>query len=87
MYNELIRQPISYNEDTPDSNQSQEVGFEISQLGQGIFVSGLAPEEGLLVYIDLQKAQEGLVLASELHLLYLLTPVSLQFKVDWRMYH
>ena len=52
-----------------------------------IMKSGLTPEEGLLVYLDLKQANQGLILANELHQLYLLTPVSLSFKVLWRKYH
>ena len=44
--------------------------FELSHLGQAVFTSGLGPEEGLLVYQDLDRAQQGLILANELHLLY-----------------
>jgi DNA polymerase theta len=64
-----------------------EVHYELTQLGAGILRSGLAPEEGLLVYDDLKRAQGGLILSNELHMLYLLTPVSLAFRVDWRLYH
>ena len=40
-----------------------------------IMKSNLSPEEGLMVYLDLQNAQQKIVLQNELHLLYLLTPV------------
>ena len=33
-----------------------EVRFEVTQLGAGILRSSLSPEEGLLVYVDLQLA-------------------------------
>ena len=64
-----------------------ELKFEVTQLGAGILRSSLSPEEGLLVYVDLQHAQKGLILSNELHMLYLLTPVSLSFRVNWRLYH
>ena len=32
-------------------------------------------------------AQKGLILSNELHMLYLMTPVSLTFRVNWRLYH
>jgi|LauGreDrversion4_2_1035121.scaffolds.fasta_scaffold203542_3 hypothetical protein len=43
-------------QETPDSQQSIEVHYELTQLGAGILRSGLAPEEGLLVYDDLKRA-------------------------------
>jgi DNA polymerase theta len=50
--------------------------------------SALLPEEGLIVFIDLQVAQKSLVLQNELHLLYLLTPVSIpEIKVNWKKYY
>jgi DNA polymerase theta len=47
----------------------------------------LSPEEGLLVYLDIQRAQKNIILSNELHLLYLLSPVSLSFHVNWKKYH
>ena len=32
-----------------------------------ILKSGLTPEEGLLVYLDLMEANQGIILANELH--------------------
>lgn len=51
-----VVQPAEIMEDTPDSLESIEHHFELTQLGQGILRSGLAPEEGLLVYADLARA-------------------------------
>lgn len=31
--------------------------------------------------------KDGVILSNELHLLYLMTPVSMSFKVDWKLYH
>lgn len=56
-------------------------------MGVAILKSGLLPEEGLIIFIDLQKAQRSLVLQNELHLLYLLTPVSMpEIRVNWDLY-
>lgn len=44
-----------------------EFQFEITQLGMAILKSGLTPEEGLLVYLDLVQANQGIILANELH--------------------
>ena len=46
------------------------------------------PEEGLMIYYELMKAMNGIVLQNELHLLYLLTPVHCpEIKIDWKLYH
>ncbi len=46
-----------------------------TKLGHALFRSSFAPDEGLLVFQDLKKARERLVLDGNLHLLYLVTPV------------
>jgi DNA polymerase theta len=58
----------------------------LTHLGHAILRSSLAPEEGLLVYLDLDRVNKGVILSNELHLLYQLTPVSLSFKVDWKKF-
>ena len=61
--------------------------YRPSKLGNAILKSGLLPEEGLIIYLDLFKAQNCLVLQNELHLLYLLTPVSMpEITVNWTLY-
>ena len=96
VYNEIVKQirKEQKKEETSASATSSESGqvtkefrFEISQLGKAILRSGLSPEEGLLVYLDLMKANKGMILSNELHQLYLLTPVSLSFSVQWKQYH
>lgn len=46
-----------------------------TQLGLAALNSCLSPDEALYVFRDLQKARRHLVLESELHLIYLATPV------------
>ena len=36
---------------------------------------------------DLSRAREGLVLASDLHLLYLVTPINVDVEPDWELYY
>ena len=50
-----------------EENTNFEFQFEITQLGMAILKSGLTPEEGLLVYLDLVHANQGIILANELH--------------------
>lgn len=47
--------------------------------------SCFAPDEGLVVFRDLVQAQSCLLLETDLHLLYLLTPVSHNLKPDFAM--
>ena len=51
VYNEIVRQVEHKKSETEIAYT-----FESTQLGNAILKSGLAPEEGLLVYLDLQKA-------------------------------
>jgi DNA polymerase theta len=90
VYNEIIVKTMATptkSEGETQPHTADEGKFEVTQLGSGILRSTLSPEEGLLVYVDMQKAQKGLIMANELHYLYLLTPVSLSFRVNWQLFH
>lgn len=50
--------------------------YNATKLGQAAVVASLTPEEGLVVYADLEKAMEKFILKSHMHALYLLTPVN-----------
>ena len=45
--------------------------FMPTQLGAAILSSSLSPDEGLLVFAELQKARRCFVLDTDLHLIYL----------------
>lgn len=36
---------------------------------------------------DLSRAREGFVLASDLHLVYLVTPTNVEVEPDWELYY
>lgn len=36
---------------------------------------------------DLSRAREGFVLASDLHLVYLVTPINVEVEPDWELYY
>lgn len=36
---------------------------------------------------DLSRAREGIVLASDLHLVYLITPINVGVDPDWELYY
>ena len=48
-----------------------------TQLGSAVVASGLSPDEGLAVFIELQKARRCFVLENELHTIYLVSGFSL----------
>ncbi|KAI3992602.1 hypothetical protein MKX01_007924 [Papaver californicum] len=52
--------------------------YSTTPLGRASFGSFLIPEEPLVVLDDLSRAREGFVLASDLHLVYLVTPINVE---------
>ncbi|CAL8087638.1 unnamed protein product [Calicophoron daubneyi] len=57
-------------------------------LGRAVLSSSLGPVHGLVVFEELSKAQRAIALDTELHLIYLLTPVYLDVGagLDWFRY-
>ncbi|KAF1858617.1 hypothetical protein Lal_00044650 [Lupinus albus] len=56
-------------------------------LGRASFGSSLCPEESLIVLADISRAREGFVLASDLHIVYLVTPINVDVEPDWELYY
>ncbi|XP_024542477.1 helicase and polymerase-containing protein TEBICHI-like isoform X1 [Selaginella moellendorffii] len=61
--------------------------YKITPLGKAAFGSSLSPEECLVVFEDLAKARESFVLASDLHLVYEVTPIHVELEPDWGVYY
>ncbi|KAK9273993.1 hypothetical protein L1049_018807 [Liquidambar formosana] len=61
--------------------------YSTTPLGRAAFGSSLCPEESLIVLDDLLRAREGFVLASDLHLVYLVTPINVDVEPDWELYY
>ncbi|VVB10640.1 unnamed protein product [Arabis nemorensis] len=61
--------------------------YSTTPLGRGSFGSSLCPEESLIVLDDLLRAREGLVMASDLHLVYLVTPINVGVEPNWELYY
>ncbi|KAL8063378.1 hypothetical protein ABFX02_01G023200 [Erythranthe guttata] len=61
--------------------------YSTTPLGRASFGSSLCPEESLIVLDDLVRAREGFVLASDLHLVYLVTPINVDVEPDWELYY
>ncbi|XP_044756210.1 DNA polymerase theta isoform X2 [Coccinella septempunctata] len=58
-------------------------------LGKACLSSSLPPGEGLELFTELEKARQCLVLETELHLIYLVTPYSSCYqwpRIDWMLY-
>lgn len=66
-------------------NASAEI-YTTTPLGRAAFSSSLSPEESLIVFEDLAKAREGFVLASDLHLIYEVTPTYVDLEPDWGIF-
>ena len=47
--------------------------FFPSQLGGAVLASALSPDEGLVVFSELQKARRCFVLENELHIIYMVS--------------
>ncbi|XP_074287036.1 helicase and polymerase-containing protein TEBICHI [Silene latifolia] len=61
--------------------------YSTTPLGRASFGSSLSPEESLIVLDDLSRAREGFVLASDLHLVYLATPINVEVEPDWELFY
>ncbi|XP_058074387.1 helicase and polymerase-containing protein TEBICHI isoform X4 [Magnolia sinica] len=61
--------------------------YSTTPLGRASFGSSLCPEESLVVLDDLSRAREGFVLSSDLHLVYLVTPINVDVEPDWELYY
>ncbi|KAL3500503.1 hypothetical protein ACH5RR_039596, partial [Cinchona calisaya] len=61
--------------------------YTTTPLGRASFGSSLSPEESLIVLDDLTRARDGFVLASDLHLVYLVTPTNVDVESDWDLYY
>ncbi|XP_028094600.1 helicase and polymerase-containing protein TEBICHI-like isoform X2 [Camellia sinensis] len=58
--------------------------YSTTPLGRASFGSSLCPEESLIILDDLSRAREGFVLASDLHLVYLVERFMQLFTLDQR---
>ncbi|KAG8454330.1 hypothetical protein GDO86_000826 [Hymenochirus boettgeri] len=69
-------------------NETERCIFEVSKLGLATYKGSIDLAYCDLLYNDLKKGLEGLVLDSLLHLIYLVTPYDLvgQFNPDWIVY-
>jgi DNA polymerase theta len=52
-----------------------------------VVASGLSPEEGKIVFADLQRAMKRYVLCNDLFSIYHVTPIYVFVKPDWNLYY
>ncbi|KAL0882195.1 hypothetical protein ABMA27_000739 [Loxostege sticticalis] len=63
-----------------------EIRYVATPLGKACLSSSMAPNDGLSLFCELQKARQCLVLETDLHLIYLVTPYSVSNQwgeIDW----
>ncbi|XP_012529717.2 DNA polymerase theta [Monomorium pharaonis] len=68
----------------------QESRWVATPLGKACLAASIPPREGLLLFEELQKARRCFVLDTELHVIYLVTPLSSGCQigtVDWMTFH
>jgi DNA polymerase theta len=75
-------------------DESMEEHFKPTQLGYAVVASSMAPDEGLVIFSELQKALQCFVLENELHIIYQITPINIcdywvnsSAAIDWNLYY
>ncbi|XP_018400080.1 PREDICTED: DNA polymerase theta [Cyphomyrmex costatus] len=69
---------------------ARESRWVATPLGKACLAASIPPREGLFLFEELQKARRCFVLDTELHVIYLVTPLSSGCQigtVDWMMFH
>lgn len=64
----------------------EEMQYVATSLGKACLSASMAPNDGLSLFLELQKARQCLVLETDLHLIYLVTPYSVSSQwgdIDW----
>ncbi|GFR73382.1 DNA polymerase theta-like, partial [Elysia marginata] len=84
--NEFVTVQKSKNDDGVEVSH-----FHPTLLGSAILASSLSPDEGLAVFAELQKARRAFVLDTDLHIIYLVTPMYASdmssSSLDWCHYY
>ena len=71
----IPEQQISLDSSNTINLNSGNTRLRVTRLGRAMIQSSIDPDEAIVLYDSLLKAQEGLNLESSLHLLYLVTPL------------
>ena len=65
---------------------SHSKSYSSSSLGAATVFSGLSPHEALTVYRELSRSRRNLVLDTELHLIYHITPIYQTIEPNWQLF-
>ncbi len=75
-------------------DENMEEHFKPTQLGYAVVASSMAPDEGLVIFSELQRALQCFVLENELHIIYQITPINIcdywvnsSASIDWNLYY
>lgn len=72
-------------EQSSNKVQTEEASrFQASKLGLAIVSASMDPHDGLVIFRELERAVTGLVLENELHLLYLVVPITPTIVPPWQ---
>ncbi|XP_015110592.1 DNA polymerase theta [Diachasma alloeum] len=73
----------------PQISKSGDRRWVATQLGKACLAASVPPKDGLFLFEELQKARKCFVLDTELHVIYLVTPInssSLIGQIDWYIF-
>ncbi|CAG9765307.1 unnamed protein product [Ceutorhynchus assimilis] len=87
-FENLINQVLKYLEQY-EFIRSDKQRYVTTSLGKACLSSSIAPDEGLALFTELEKARQCFVLETELHLIYLVTPYNACYSwgnIDWMFY-
>ncbi|KAM3960995.1 DNA polymerase theta [Aphomia sociella] len=85
LLNTTLNQLINY-ELVRIQADGEEKRYVATPLGKACLSSSMAPNDGLSLFCELQRARQCLVLETDLHLIYLVTPYSVSSQwgdIDW----
>mmetsp|Transcript_90824 Transcript_90824/g.293217 ORF Transcript_90824/g.293217 Transcript_90824/m.293217 type:complete len:2155 (+) Transcript_90824:115-6579(+) len=60
--------------------------YSVTPLGRAVCASSLEPQQGYLLFQELQRARPCISLDTDLHICYLVTPPDGQIPVDWAIF-
>ena len=62
--------------------------YEATLLSKATVSSYMTPEDGLLLYDELQRAMRAFVMDGDMHIFYLFTPISFHgiTEIDWQLF-
>lgn len=78
--------PAAATSGNPASRLPPEASLLATPLGDGVVHSSMNPMEAIRVFEDLQKSRSGIHLDTDLHLVYLATPVKTTIEPDWNRF-